>query len=55
MFAKLILLLIICAAAFALFSGIKKIFAVLSFKGGCGCSKTGAAECHCHDSDKKDS
>ncbi len=53
MIAKIILFIIFCLAAVALYSGLKKIFSILSFKGGWGCSKTGASECHCHDKENE--
>lgn len=52
MTAKIILFILFSLAALALYSGLKKIISIMSLKGGCGCSKTGASECHCHD--KKD-
>ena len=49
MTAKIILFILFAIAALALYSGLKKIFSIFSLKGGCGCSKTGASECHCHE------
>ncbi len=53
MTAKIILFILFALAALALYSGLKKIFSILSLKGGCGCSKTGTSECHCHDNKDK--
>lgn len=53
MLAKIILFILICLFILALFSGLKRIYCILTKK-SCGCSKTGQSECHCHD-DEDDS
>lgn len=50
MFAKITLFLLICIFIIALFSGLKRIYNILTKK-ICGCEKTGGSVCHCDDKD----
>lgn len=52
MLAKLVLFVLLCLAVCALFRGGKRIFHILMKGDSCGCSKTGASVCHCHDKKK---
>lgn len=52
MLAKLVLFVLLCLAVYAIFRGGKRIVHILMKGDSCGCSKTGASVCHCHDKKK---